>query len=129
VEPFDRDELSEQELDSLLHEWQAPEAPARLKRAVFPAPAGPWWRRLWQVRVPLPAAVAMAAALVFGAWRWSTNAGPVVVVKTERVGVPMVQATPNAPPSAEPGKVAPQKRSRELRPVMELKPIILRSAN
>ena len=46
MEPFEKDELSEGELDRILGEWASPVAPARLRAAVFPDSHAPWWRKL-----------------------------------------------------------------------------------
>ena len=50
MEPFEKDELSDQELDGLLREWTAPAAPARLRAAVF-GPPRPRWQRLWRASI------------------------------------------------------------------------------
>jgi hypothetical protein len=128
VDPLERDELTDQELDALLPEWEAPKAPARLKAALFPERRS-WWRRLWSLRVPLPAAVAATAALAAGVWL-SSRTAPVVQVRTERVEVPVAMpAKPEPAPRNELKRVVrrrpPAARDGELRPVMRLKPIVL----
>ena len=35
MEPFEKDELTDSELDGALAQWKGPEAPARLRSAVF----------------------------------------------------------------------------------------------
>lgn len=126
MEPFDGDELSDAELDSLLKKWEAPQAPARLRAAVFPEEAAPWWRRLWSasLRVPMPVAAALAIALALGAWQWGGPGAPRELVRTERVEVPVwkdrvvtrtvyrCRATPPA---------------QKLQPVAELRPRIIRT--
>ena len=95
MEPFEKDELTDRELDAMLPQWKAPSASARLKAAVFGERRAPWWRRLWSasIRVPAPVACALAVLLMLLAVRWSRLSGapPQVVVRTERVEVPVVQ--------------------------------------
>src|SRR5258708_38231071 len=94
MEPFEQDELSESELDRLLGAWNAPAAPARLRCALFPESRAPWWRRFWTFAVPLPVACCLALVIAVAAWRWPRTAPPVppqVLVKTERVEVPVTQ--------------------------------------
>jgi hypothetical protein len=93
MEPFEKDELSDRELDDLLRKWEAPVAPARLRAAIFPAESVPMWRRLWSfsVRIPLPAACALGVALTLAGWQVSRPAAPRVEVRTEQVEVPVVQ--------------------------------------
>lgn len=78
MEPFDKDELNDAELDRMLPQWKAPAAPARLKAAVFPESARPWWRRVWttSIRIPLPVACALLALFVFVAMRASRPSPP-----------------------------------------------------
>ncbi len=91
MEPFDKDPLSDQELDELLPEWKAPAAPARLKAAIFPERRR-WWRQLWSasIRLPLPAAACLALALV-GVAMWQSMRAPRVVIQTRTVEVPVVR--------------------------------------
>jgi hypothetical protein len=91
MEPFEGDELTDAELDQLLKKWEAPQAPARLRAAIFPESAEPWWRRAWNasLRVPIPVAAALAIALAFGAWQWHKPAAVRELVRTERVEVPV----------------------------------------
>ncbi|HVW10196.1 MAG TPA: hypothetical protein VHC90_16530 [Bryobacteraceae bacterium] len=49
-------------LSELLKEWQLPGAPASLDARVL-APRKPWW--MHSIRIPVPLAFAIAAALVF----------------------------------------------------------------
>jgi len=73
MEPFDNDELTEQELDAILPDWKAPVAPARLRAALFPELRMPWWKRLWgaSFRIPLPVAFVLVILLVAATWRWA----------------------------------------------------------
>ena len=93
MKPFEKDELQDRELDALLPEWRAPEAPARLREAVFGKPK-PWWRRVWTTTIPVPTPVAGAliAALAVGIWLWPRHvSAPRTLVKTVQVEVPVVQ--------------------------------------
>jgi hypothetical protein len=94
--------LDDRELSTMLGEWKTPEAPSRLRGRLFPQRAA-WWHRFWQVqiRVPLPVAIFAVLLLALGLWRWS------------------------APPAA-PGQSATVLTFRELTPVKELKPRIIR---
>ncbi len=131
MEPFEKDQLSQNELDALLREWKAPAAPAGLRASLFGAPR-PWWQRFWTVslRVPLPVACALALLAGVAVWRVSRPqpappAPPAqVVVRTERVEVPVDRVVTRyvsqpPPPSGLTFK--------ELRPVSELRPVIIRS--
>src|SRR5260370_1805146 len=93
MEPFEKDELSDRELDAILPAWKAPLAPARLRAAVFLEASKPWWRTLWSTsfRVPIPVAFCLAIMLALVAWRWFTPGAPRVVIQTERVEVPVVK--------------------------------------
>lgn len=134
MEPFKEDELSDQELDALLPEWTAPPAPTHLRASVFPSGSRRWWRNLWSlsIRVPVPVAAMVAIVAAVAVWRGPFTVAPRVIVKTERVEVPVfkdrvvsrtvyrdriVHASP-----------APQGRNaHELQPVAELRPVIIRS--
>src|SRR5438477_8210120 len=105
MDPFERHELSDEDLNAALREWAVPDAPPGLRTRLFPGTAAPWWRRLWtaSIRIPFPVAVCLAAVVAFSAWRWVS---PRVIVKTEVVRV-VYRDLPDA-------SVAP------LRPVAEL---------
>jgi hypothetical protein len=100
--------LEDRELSTMLRQWRAPEAPARLRAKLFP-PRAAWWRRVWQVeiRIPLPVAICVALLLAFGVWRG--------IMPRRVADVPAVR-----PQSAE------MLTFRELTPVKELKPRIIR---
>ncbi len=55
--------LNDDELKQALQQWRAPNAPASLERRVLPRE--PWWRWLLtgSVRIPVPAAIAVAVLL------------------------------------------------------------------
>jgi hypothetical protein len=59
--------LDEKELNQLLRQWKAPDAPAHLNPRVAPQPA-PWWKWLvtGTIRVPVP--VGFAAILIVVLW-------------------------------------------------------------
>ncbi|MGA3095057.1 MAG: hypothetical protein ABSF25_01275 [Bryobacteraceae bacterium] len=120
MEPFDKDELSDRELDAILAAWESPPAPARLRAAVFPEASKPWWRALWSasIRVPVPVACFLVLALAFAAWRWFPPAAPRAVTKTvyrDRI----VRAPADTAGS----------NSHQLQPVAELRVRIIRSRN
>jgi hypothetical protein len=136
MEPFERDELSEAELDRLLSEWNAPAAPARLRGSVFLESRAPWWRRLWTLSVPVPLPVVCVLLLLIVAaacWSVAMPRVPQVVVKTERVEVPVIQdrvitkyvykKEPAAPKAVRGFDID------GLKPVAELRPRIIRSGN
>jgi len=114
MQPSEKDELSDQELNDLLLSWKEPTAPARLRAAVFPEASRPSWQSLWRasIRVPVPVAACLAIMLALAAWRWFTPVAPRVVVKPERVDVPVQAMDVHA-----------------LRPVAELRPRIIRGGN
>ena len=68
MEPVDRNELSDRELDTLLSAWKSPQAPSSLRSAIFPPASAPWWRS--SIRVPVPVAIVLAILLVIAIWRW-----------------------------------------------------------
>ena len=127
MEPFEPDELSDRELDGLLEGWKAPEAPARLRAAIFPETARPRWLRWWwaSIRIPAPVACALALALAFGIWRNAKPAVPRVVTRTVQVEVPVTRETVVANTVY---RCAPKPRAgaQRLRPVSELRPEIIR---
>jgi hypothetical protein len=100
--------LDDRELSALLREWKAPEAPARMRGKLLLRRAA-WWRRAWQVeiRIPLPVAIVVALLLALGAWRRLAPPGGGTL-------------------SLEPGQSATVFTFRELTPVKELKPRIIR---
>ena len=122
MEPFDREEMTDRELAAMLAEWKAPEAPARLRAAVFDR--APWWRRFWSASIHIPVPVACALLLLAGAaaWLWPNPApkpaAPRVIVETKTVEVPVVKERIIY-------RDVPQK-STGWRPVAELRPRIIR---
>jgi hypothetical protein len=137
MEPFDKDELTERELDRLLGEWTAPAAPARLHASIFPESSAPWWRRLWTLsfRIPVPVAILLMLLIAGAAWRGAKPRVPQVqvVVKTERVEVPVVQErviTKYVYRKEPPVRIAANGFDiKGLKPVAELRPRIIRSGD
>jgi hypothetical protein len=128
MEPYDREPLTDRELDAALREWDAPAVPARLRAAVFGTPQ-PWWRRSWtlSIRIPLPVACALVlvlAAAAFAVWRRPVPVPlkpppPQVIVETKTVEVPVVQERVVYRNRPQP--------STAWKPVAELRPRIIRS--
>lgn len=136
MKPFEDDELSDRELDALLPEWKVPPAPARLRAAIFPGPSGPWWRRMWtaSVRIPAPVACCLVVLLAWSAWKWVAPDAPRVVVKTERVEVPVIRTevvtkTVYRDRIVRAPVPTPARNPSELQPVAELRPRLIRSGH
>ncbi len=106
MEPLDDQDLTDQELDRMLRQWEAPPAPARLRAALFSQSAAPWWKR--SIRIPLPVAACLAVLLAMGAWRWVTPRDRVVTRVAYR------------------DNTAQAMTFHELQPVTELRPRIIR---
>ena len=94
------DPFDDQELHAMLQEWKTPDLASHLRAALFPQM--PWWRRLLQaeIRIPVPAAACLVVLLVVAIWMYRP------------APVPLVQAV----------------TFRELQPVKEFKPRIIRRA-
>ncbi len=128
MEPFDNEELSDRELNGILREWQAPPTPTRLGKCIFAERHKPWWRRIWttSIRVPVPVAACLVLLFLLSVRQRQAPAPPRVVVKTERVEIPVVTE-----------RVVTKLVYRErpaatfygLQPVAELRPRIIRSGN
>ncbi len=133
MEPFEKDELTESELDRLLEGWTAPEASARLRAAIFPEPSASWWKRLWMgsVRIPVPLACLLLLATSVAVWRAAKPPVPQIVVKTERVEVPVVQERiVTKLVTKYVGRKEPSGFNiHGLKPVAELRPRIIRSGD
>jgi hypothetical protein len=56
--------LNDNELEQLLQEWHALDAPPRLEGKLFPKQ--PWWRWLLTGSIRIPVPVGLAALAVFG---------------------------------------------------------------
>jgi hypothetical protein len=129
-----KDELTDSELQGLLHLWEAPAAPAHLRPAVFGQSRVTRWWAVWRasIRVPVPLIAFVALALAIALWQWPRQilvreSPPRVEVKTVRVEVPVVKKevvtrivyrNRNSRQAGEDG---------ELRRVTELRPRIVRS--
>jgi hypothetical protein len=120
MEPFDERQLTEQELSSMLREWQAPRPPGAMRARVLAEAARPWWQRLWTVsiRIPLPVAAVLAVLFALALWRWVMPVPARVVIHTERVEVPVTVY-----------KDRPAPTIYGLHPVAELRPRIIRSGH
>ena len=140
MEPIDPRELSSEELDSMLPEWQTPRAPAHLRAALFPQAGRPWWLSVWtgSIRVPVPVACALAVVMALVVWRAWTPPPERVVVHTKEIQVPVVKREVvtktvyrdrivHAPAPASP----PVRRldPDQLQPVAEFQPRIIRRQN
>lgn len=122
--------MEDDELKRMLGAWHAPEPDPALRGRIFGPPGTPWWRA--SVRLPLPAAACLAAALLLLAVVAITRR-PEVVTRIERVEVPVpvvqervvnklvyVPVRPKAP--ARQPRPAP---ASGFRPVAELNPRII----
>jgi hypothetical protein len=92
--------LDDLELSEILRAWEAPSAPLRLRERMFSR--GPWWRSVWRAEIRVPVPLAACLALLAGLGYWIARPAPL-----------------------------PQKEAvtfRQLRPVEELKPRIIRRA-
>jgi hypothetical protein len=126
------------ELQNLIRRWSAPEPSPDLDRRMMARYRlgrgwrARWkrWRNPWRISIPVPAPAAVlivvAAALAIG--RWPVT--PRVIVRTERVEVPVVRE--RAVPTtvyrtrvvyAKPATLG--RNARELQPVSELRPFII----
>lgn len=136
MEQPEKNDLSDRELDALLAEWKAPWAPAHLRAALFPDLAQPWWLRIWRVsiRIPLPAAAALAVVLSLAVWRWPVAAPPRVEIRTQRVEVPVIEERV-VTKTVYRDRVVPSRASQTgsnmqgLQPVAELRPRIIGRRN
>jgi len=119
MEPFEKDELTDRELDQVLPQWTAPSAPARLRAAVFGECRTPQWRRFWtaSIRVPLPVACALMVVAVLAIGGLLRE--PRVVVRTERI---YTSIPGDMRQDGGPGTVS----HAAWRPVRELRPRIIR---
>jgi hypothetical protein len=125
------------ELRGLLREWQIAPVPASLEQRVLGA-RRTWWRFLLggYIRVPVPVACCLIVLIAAGG-RWAKPAPPLpphLVVKTERVEVPVVRDRVitkfvyiNGPAPAQPTEHG--LTFHELKPVAELRPRIIRGRN
>jgi|HubBroStandDraft_1064217.scaffolds.fasta_scaffold768892_2 hypothetical protein len=133
MEPFEKDELSEGELDGILRLWEVPSPPARLREAVFGPPRGTRWWAVWSasIRVPAPMVALVALVLAIGFWKWPRQvvvqeSPPRVEVKTVRVEVPVVKKEVETRVVYRDRISRQAEEDRELRPVAELQPRIIR---
>jgi hypothetical protein len=134
MEPFEKDELSEGELNRVLREWDVPDAPARLRQAVFGQSRSNWWWAVWgaSIRVPVPIVALAALALAIGFWQWPRKvvvreSPPRSEVRTMRVEVPVVKKEVVTRVVYRDRNPHQADEDRELRPVAELRPRIIGS--
>jgi hypothetical protein len=134
MKPFEKDELSEGELDGLLRGWEIPNPPAQLRKAVIgQSRSTPWWA-VWNgsIRLPLPVIALAALVLAIGFWKWPR---PAVVrelparveIRTVRVEVPVVKKEVITRVVYRDGNSRQADEDRELRRVSELSLRIIRS--
>lgn len=72
MKPFD-----DTELKRLLHEWEAPPAPAGLRERVVVRRPLPWWRWLLTGTLRVPVPVAVAALVLAAAWAYGNLAAQI----------------------------------------------------
>jgi hypothetical protein len=94
------DPLDDKELNAMLQEWKTPGPPPHLRAALFPE--APWWKRvlLAEIRIPVPVAACLVVLLLAAIWMYRPAPATLVQAVT----------------------------FRELQPVKEFKPRIIRRA-
>jgi hypothetical protein len=132
MEPYDDPELL-----NLIREWQVPPPSGAFEKRVLRTPKT-WSRFLLSghISVPVPMACCLIVLIAAGAWLWvdlNRPLPPCVVVRTERVEVPVVRDRVVTKFIQNSGPV-PMKRSHaltfhELNPVAELRPRVIRGRN
>jgi hypothetical protein len=134
MEPVEKDELSDAELKGILRLWEAPVPPAQLRGAVFGRSHGTRWRAVWgaSIRIPVPIAGLIVLVLAGAFWKWPRQivvreSPPRVEVKTVRVEVPVVKKELVTRVVYRDRNSRQADEDRELRPVAELRPRIIRS--
>jgi hypothetical protein len=132
MEPYDDPELL-----NLIREWQVPPPSRAFEERVLRSRKS-WWRFLLSghISVPVPLACCLVLLIAAGVWRWADLERPFpprVVVKTERVEVPVIRDRVvtkfihnNGP---VPMKTSPALTFHELKPVAELRPRVIRGGN
>ena len=92
--------FDDQELNEMLQKWKVPGPPPHLRAAIFPEAS--WWQRLLhaEIRIPVPVAACLIVLLLAAIWMYRPAPAPLVQTVT----------------------------FRELQPVKELKPRIIRRA-
>ena len=120
------------ELTDLLREWPAPSAPSSLERRLFAARRS-WWRT--SISLPVPFAFILAMLMAALLWRSAERLKPIperIVVKTERVLVPVVQERVVTKVVYKNRAASPPSHAltfADLRPVGELRLKIMRHSN
>jgi hypothetical protein len=80
MKPFDDTELKQ-----LLHEWEAPQAPAGLRDRVMVRRPQSWWRWLFTGTLRVPVPIAAAALILAAVWAYGNLAGRFVPPPLEPV--------------------------------------------
>lgn len=62
--------MTDDELRSMLREWESPRAPETLRSRVLPSKSSWGWLLGGDFRIPIPVALALLCLLVFGGYRW-----------------------------------------------------------
>jgi hypothetical protein len=134
MEPFEKDELTDSELQGLLRSWEVPGAPAQLREAVFGQSRGTRWWAVWgaSIRVPAPLIALVALALAIALRQWPRQvivreSPPRVEVKTVRVEVPVVKKEVVTRIVYRDRNPSQADEDVEWRRVTELRPRIIRS--
>jgi hypothetical protein len=132
MEPYD-----DPELRNLIREWQVPPPSKAFEERALRS-RKTWWRFLLtgRISVPVPMACCLVLLIAAGAWRWADLERPVpprVVVKTERVEVPVIRDRVVTKFIRNNGPV-PMESSHaltfhELKPVAELRPRVIRGGD
>jgi len=127
--------MTDDELSKLLSAWKSPVPPANLRARIFPPRKKPFWRWLLggSIPVPVPAAACLVALLGLGVWRWATLPSPRLIVRTERVEVPVIQErvvyrdrpVPSRPAERAAAPARKQFMLHGFQPVNELRPRII----
>ena len=120
----------DRELRDLLKEWQAPPFPSALEQRVFGG-RNLWWRA--SVRLPAPIACCLALLMTALLWQAAQSSKPLpprVVIRTERVEVPVLRERIVTKIVLKNRPLVPLRQRQltftELRPVPELRLKIVR---
>ena len=72
--------LNDKELNRLLRQWEAPRAPADLRKRIGHLPGSRWlWFLTGSIRVPVP--VGIAAAVILALWIWVSSTPPAPIAQ------------------------------------------------
>jgi len=84
--------LNDDELNRLLAQWKAPNAPPSLDRKVLPRPS--WWRWMLSGTIRVPVPVGVAALVALGVWLYFSGAAARPVSRPEAVPVTLADFQP-----------------------------------